>query len=155
LNLEIRIIDMPETKDIELRSEKVRNIVGKIPPATDRYGITIIGLVIAIVVAVSMLIPYQEEIHFTVTANPLDPSMCVTYIEPQKAQQLQQGMTVTINVNGLTIEGDVISISEKRINGLNVVDISLRENEEITIKSVLQASVTLTEKSWFDAIVGK
>lgn len=145
---------MPETKDIELRSEKVRNIVGKIPPAIDRYGITIIGLVIAIMVAVSMLIPYQEEIYFTVTANPLAPSSCVAYIEPQKAKQLQQGMTVSIDVNGLTIEGNVISISEKRINGLNTVDIFLRENEEITLKSGLQASVTLTEKSWFNAILG-
>lgn len=145
---------MPETKDIELRSEKVRNIVGKIPPAIDRYGITIIGLVIAIMVAVSMLIPYQEKIHFTITANPLAPSSCVAYIEPQKAKQLQQGMTVSIDVNGLTLEGNIISISEKRINGLNIVDISLRENEEITLKTGLQASVTLTEKSWFEAVLG-
>ena len=43
---------MPEIKDIELRSDRVRKIVGKIPPAIDRYGISVIGLLLVVMVGV-------------------------------------------------------------------------------------------------------
>jgi hypothetical protein len=54
---------MPENnknKDIELRSEKVRNIVGKVPPLLLRVGIFIISLVIMLVLALAYFIPYPE-----------------------------------------------------------------------------------------------
>ncbi len=69
-----------EKKQIELRSEKVRNIIGQIPPVLLRYGISIIGLAICILVGISAVIPCQptidtelemrqddtDKIHFTV-----------------------------------------------------------------------------------------
>lgn len=51
-----------EKKQIELRSEKVRNIVGQVPPVLLRYGISIIGLAICILLAISAIIPYQPTV---------------------------------------------------------------------------------------------
>lgn len=69
-----------DKKQIELRSEKVRNIIGQVPPVLLRYGISIIGLAICVLVGISAIIPYQpsidteleirqddaDKIHFTV-----------------------------------------------------------------------------------------
>ena len=38
---------MEERKPIELRSEKVRSIIGQIPPVLLRYGTVIIGVTLA------------------------------------------------------------------------------------------------------------
>lgn len=146
---------MSEIEEIELRSERVRNIVGKIPPAIDRYGITVIGLVLAMIVAVSMLIPYQRIIYFTVIANDPNPSTCVAYVEPQIKQQLRTGMKVSIDVHGLKTEGIITSMSEKRVNGFHKVQISLHETDEIISLSELQASVILSEKSWFETFFSR
>ncbi len=58
---------MAENKnDIELRSEKVRNIVGQVPPVLLRIGITIISLVIVIVFLGAYFIPYPETLTMPV-----------------------------------------------------------------------------------------
>ncbi len=49
-----------EKKESELRSEKVRNIVGKIPPLLLRIGITIISVIIIAVLIVAYYFPYKE-----------------------------------------------------------------------------------------------
>jgi len=51
---------------IELRSEKIRNIVGKIPPALLRKGIAIITLIIIILIIAAYFIPYPEKLSFPV-----------------------------------------------------------------------------------------
>lgn len=51
---------MDSRKDIELRSEKVRNIVGKIPPATLRIGISIISIIIMLVLVIAYFMPYPQ-----------------------------------------------------------------------------------------------
>lgn len=47
-------------KDIELRSEKVRNIVGKIPPRLLRIGVSIISVTLVLVLVLAYTIPYPE-----------------------------------------------------------------------------------------------
>lgn len=43
---------------IELRSEKVRNIIGEIPPALVRWGIAIIVAIFAILFAVVLFVKF-------------------------------------------------------------------------------------------------
>ena len=43
---------------IELRSEKVRNIIGTIPPTLLRWSIAIFVIIIVILILVVFLIPY-------------------------------------------------------------------------------------------------
>lgn len=53
-------------KDIELRSEKVRNIVGQVPPVLLRSGIMIISLVVILVLAGAYFMPYSETLSLQV-----------------------------------------------------------------------------------------
>lgn len=43
---------------IELRSEKVRNIIGTIPPALVRWGIVVIAIIFVMLMLVVFLVPY-------------------------------------------------------------------------------------------------
>lgn len=53
-------------QDIQLRSEKVRNIIGQVPPILLRYGITIIIVTLIILVGLSALIPYYPTFKVSV-----------------------------------------------------------------------------------------
>ena len=147
---------MSEERNIELRSEKVRNIVGKIPPTVDRYGIAVIGLVLMAIVVVSMLIPYKETVSFVVRFDPAQSKTeGVATMEAKQAELLKEGMPVSIAVMGETVEGEVADISEKRINGRYEVRIRTSDIDEITIGDKLDAKVTVAEKSWFEALMGR
>lgn len=54
-----------ESKDIELRSKQVRKIIGQIPPLLVRSGIGIIGIIIALLLAVAAFVPYPEKRNAT------------------------------------------------------------------------------------------
>lgn len=58
--------DNNKNKDIELRSEKVRNIVGKVPPLLLRVGISIVSAVIVLVLVLAYFIPCPEYKDITV-----------------------------------------------------------------------------------------
>ena len=47
---------------IELRSEKIRHIIGEIPSRIVRYGITIITIVLLVLLVGAYFIPYPETI---------------------------------------------------------------------------------------------
>ncbi|WP_418893129.1 hypothetical protein [Limibacterium fermenti] len=66
---------MERQKHIELRSEKVRNIIGQVPPVLLRYGIAIIGLSLLVLVGVSAFIPYQPSISVEITVTQTDDSI--------------------------------------------------------------------------------
>lgn len=52
----------------ELRSEKVRNIIGQVPPGLLRYGTAVIGLALCMLVAAAAFIPYQPKISIEIIA---------------------------------------------------------------------------------------
>lgn len=49
-----------QERSFELRSEKVRSIVGQIPSRLVRYGISAIGLVLLCLFAVAWFLPYEK-----------------------------------------------------------------------------------------------
>lgn len=51
-----------ENNNIELRSEKVRNVVGQIPSLLQRTGIGIIAGVLFILILISAFLPYKETL---------------------------------------------------------------------------------------------
>lgn len=53
-------------KNIELRSEKVRSIIGKTPPILLRIGITVITIVIVVVLALMYYIPYPQTVNIDI-----------------------------------------------------------------------------------------
>lgn len=50
-----------KNKEIELRSEKVRNLLGEIPPALVRWGTVIIMVVFLILLLVLCFMPYPHS----------------------------------------------------------------------------------------------
>lgn len=59
---------------IELRSEKVRSIIGKIPPATIRLGTTILFVVFVLLFVCSCLFPYYQTICVSAKIYSIIPS---------------------------------------------------------------------------------
>lgn len=55
-----------KNRDIELRSEKVRNIIGQIPSRILRIGITVISVIILLVILLFYFIPYPEYKQFPI-----------------------------------------------------------------------------------------
>ena len=49
-----------QERSFELRSEKVRSIVGQIPSSLVRYGITAIGAVLLCLLAIAYFLPYKQ-----------------------------------------------------------------------------------------------
>lgn len=47
-----------QNEKIELRSEKVRQLIGEIPPSLVRWGIAIIAIVFIALIAAVCLLPY-------------------------------------------------------------------------------------------------
>lgn len=53
----------------ELRSEKVRSIVGQIPSSLVRYGITVIGMVLLCLFLIAYFLPYKQVYFGTATIH--------------------------------------------------------------------------------------
>nr|WP_297163744.1 HlyD family efflux transporter periplasmic adaptor subunit [uncultured Dysgonomonas sp.] len=58
--------NLSERKSVELRSEKVRSIIGEVPPILLRKGIAIITFVIAVAFAIANLLTFPETIPLRV-----------------------------------------------------------------------------------------
>ena len=63
--------------NIELRSEKVRNIIGKVPPEIIRTGIGDITVILLILILAAFFIPYPENIKATATVTGTDVTGCI------------------------------------------------------------------------------
>jgi hypothetical protein len=64
-----------QKKNIELRSEKVRSIIGQVPSVLLRYGMALIGLVLLLLVGIAAFIPYQESLPISVEVETSPNSM--------------------------------------------------------------------------------
>lgn len=58
-----------QERSFELRSEKVRSIVGQVPPALVRYGIAAIGVVLICLFTVTYFLPYKQVYSGTATIH--------------------------------------------------------------------------------------
>ena len=73
-------------RSFELRSEKVRSIVGQIPSSLVRYGIAAIGAVLLCLFVVAYFLPYKQvylgtaTIHRVTTATPADSTDITVHI---------------------------------------------------------------------------
>ena len=87
---------------IELRSEKVRHIIGEIPSRVVRYGITIITIVVLGLLAGAYFIPYPETISAKVQmTNARQGTIDIPY---KYVNTITRGMTVSIEIEGYDAE---------------------------------------------------
>lgn len=139
---------MPEIKDIELRSDRVRKIVGKIPPAIDRYGISVIGLLLVVMVGVSMIIPYKETVCLPVSFSPeVSSRKGIALADSQQVASLGTGMYMSFDMFGEKEEAIIKKISSHRINGKYQVEVELLNDDEITIPMKVEGKIGLMDKN--------
>ena len=87
---------------IELRSEKVRHIIGEIPSRIVRYGITIISIVILGLLIGTYFIPYPETISAKVQmTNAHQGTITIPY---KYVNTIARGMTANIEFEGYDAE---------------------------------------------------
>lgn len=87
---------------IELRSEKVKHIIGEIPSGIVRYGITIITIVTLGLLVGAYFIPYPETVSAKVQmTNARQGTIDIPY---KYVNTITRGMTVNIEVEGYDAE---------------------------------------------------
>lgn len=92
-----------ETQNVELRSEEVQELMGKIPPAILRVGISFILLFVILIYVASNFVKYPDIISTSIVAKN------VNYVEEVKASA--SGMVIESNMDyGHVCKGDTLVI---------------------------------------------
>jgi hypothetical protein len=109
-------------KDIELRSEKVRNIVGQMPPALLRRGITIISLALVLLFVSAYFIPYPETVRIDLKLQCIPDSdriKGIGYCSPLVKSKLKEGQVVHLELVGYP--SSVYGLVEGRISNVHPI----------------------------------
>lgn len=107
-------------RNFELRSEKVRSIVGQIPSSLIRYGITAIGMVLLCLFAVAYFLPYKQvysgtaTIHKT-TTTPVDSTNITILLKfENKRPDKVNGQMICLQSPYRTFVGQIQDLSSVR-----------------------------------------
>jgi hypothetical protein len=101
----------------ELRSAKVRKIIGQVPPALLRYGIMIIGGALLVLVGIAAFIPYQPTIDIEIAVTQTDDGTLhySTRIPQNAIKNSDKFVGVTLNSSSelpFPVEYEIETISE-------------------------------------------
>lgn len=156
---------MENIKDnIELRSDKVRSIIGQIPPLIIRSGISVILLVIIALLIGSCYFKYPYTITTTVEFSQIGNSYIgIVKIPANEISKVKKGQEVEIyfenikNLNGLMFKSTLDEISNKititdKI-GFYKANIYKMENLNISEQTSGIATIKTDEISFFDRII--
>lgn len=110
-----------QERSFELRSEKVRSIVGQIPSSLVRYGITAIGAVLLCLLAVAYFLPYKQvysgtaTIHGVTTATPTDSTDITIFLKfENKRPEDTKGQMIYLQSSYGTFAGQIQDLSSVR-----------------------------------------
>jgi hypothetical protein len=95
---------MSENKNIELRSDKARSLIGQVPSVLLRYGIVLIGFIMLLLIGIASIIPYQESISISAEVKTSPNSFLI------KASQSGYILLVTEDKN--IEEGDTFAYQQ-------------------------------------------
>ena len=110
-----------QERSLELRSEKVRSIVGQIPTSLVRYGITAIGAVLLCLLAVAYFLPYKQVysgtaiVHVVTTATPTDSTdITILFKFENKRPEDTKGQMIYLQSSYKTFAGQIQDLSSVR-----------------------------------------
>ena len=114
---------MENKKDIELRSERVRKIIGQLPPALIRFGMEIITGIIVFLLIVAFFVPYPNTVDGGIILLNVSPVEVVVEAKLPYAyiSQIKIGMEGKVELEGYSgkdygfLHSSVCSISPKVI----------------------------------------
>lgn len=93
---------MTDYENIELRSEKVRNIIGKVPPELVRGGTGFIAVILLLLVLAASFIPYPENIKASVNVTSVDGDDVIAeaFIPYHYITKIKKDMQMQIEMDG-------------------------------------------------------
>ena len=149
-----------QERSFELRSEKVRSIVGQIPSSLVRYGITVIGAVLLCLLAVAYFLPYKQvysgtaTVHRATTAAPADSTDITILLKfENKRPDNTKGQMIYLQSPYGTFAGQIRDLSSVRdtlerqetLCRLKSADIKTVENQTIDFQ-ITRTSGNLLQK---------
>jgi len=155
---------MEEVEKIELRSEKVRRIIGEIPPSIVRYGIFAITIIVTALLAGAYFIPYPQTINGRAAA--LDSKTVMVDVPYKYANTIHIGMKANIEFQGFDSEdwgyivgmvGKISRQPETR-NHTNyfTVTMSVKSGKYKVIRGMVgNATVLVTNESILERLLSK
>mgnify|MGYP000675567008 FL=1 len=110
-----------QERSFELRSEKVRSIVGQVPSFLVRYGIIIIGLVLFVIAGGFYFLPYKKLYAGTAVVSPLKTHISSDSIDAVillkfNGQALggENNQPIHLSNGMVNVEGVLLSVSSIR-----------------------------------------
>ena len=110
-----------QERSFELRSEKVRSIVGQIPSSLVRYGITAIAVVLFSLFTVAYFLPYRQVYSGVAIVQNIQlqcpsDSTDITLILKFEDKRLHQALVLPINLQSPNnaLDGRILSLSATR-----------------------------------------
>ena len=149
-----------QERSFELRSEKVRSIVGQIPSSLVRYGITAIGAVLLCLLAVAYFLPYEQvysgtaTVHGATTATPADSTDITILLKfENKRPDNVNGQMIYLQSPYRTFAGQIRDQSpvrdtlerQKAICRFKVTEIKSVENQTVDFQ-IVSSSGNLLQK---------
>ena len=148
-----------QERSFELRSEKVRSIVGQIPSALIRYGITAIGAVLLCLLAVAYFLPYKQvysgtaTIHKTATTPTDSTNITILLKFENKRPDNTKGQMICLQSPNGTFAGQIRSLSyvrdtlerQEAICRFKVTEIKSVENQTVDFQ-ITRTSGNLLQK---------
>ena len=155
---------MENSNNIELRSDKVRSIIGQIPPWIIRSGISVILLVVVVLLIGSYYFKYPYTITTTVEFSKINNSFIGTVkIPANKISKIKKGQEVEVyfenvkNINGLIFKTTLNKISDKitisNESGFYTAKINKIETLNINKQTIGIATIKTDEISLFERII--
>ena len=111
-----------QERSFEVRSEKVRSIVGQIPSSLFRYGISIIGLVLRILAGIAKFLPYKQVYSgnatvYVIPSVPVDSietTIFLRFTDRHPSSQRMGKSFLILQSSKESLNGVLLSLSQKR-----------------------------------------
>lgn len=146
---------MADIENIELRSEKTRQIICMPPSGFVRYGTQIMFFIIAAVLAIACFVPYSENLQTEATVG-IDTNgeiMVYAYIPYYQISAIHEGMNAEIEFEGY-LSADyghvsaVVSRIDKDVNHVNgqsyfKVEFNAQFNTGIAVSEGMSGKVSI------------
>lgn len=153
-------------KNIELRSEKVRSIVGQVPPALVRYGSLLVLLVLLILLGIAHMLPYRqivegEAIVRTMPQPSSHPDTLLLHVDLRWSQSVADispvGCALSFDGPEVSVQGRVVAYAPLRSpEGTHAAQIALPAAAAQSIApSTLDCRLILGDGSLLQHFVGR
>lgn len=160
---------MTDYENMELRSEKVRNIIGQVPPELATGGTVYIILLLVFLLAATAAIPYPETITAEVNVTYKDwKEVHAEALVPYRfITRIGKGMDIQVDMEGYTAReygyshGKIEAVEDSIISrdGENYfrIYLQLRHPMKYEVKQHMQgvANITVTNRSILQYIIWK